>query len=79
MTACTKLKRFITYAAPKGIWFGLGVAATGAYQQAYENGSALWSGAYGYPLLHHYALGFIVLSVSLLIYQYKTEQIKVNG
>jgi len=70
-----KFGNLIRFLAPKGLWFGVGVAAVGSYQQAYENGaSAIWSTAYGFPIVHHYVLGFLILATSVLIMEWHRER-----
>ena len=65
------LKRLLCFLAPKGVWFGLGLALAGSFEQALENGNPIWSSAFGFPMLHHYLVGFIILAVSLLILELK--------
>jgi len=64
-------KQFIIWLAPKGVWFSLGLALAGSFEQALENGDPIWSSAYGFPILHHYVIGFIILAVSLIISQWR--------
>jgi hypothetical protein len=55
------------------VWFGLGLALAGSFEQALENGDPVWSNVFGFPMLHHYLIGFIILAVSLLIQGWKRE------
>ncbi len=55
-----------------GIWFGFAIALAGSFEQALQaSGSPIWSSILGFPILHHYLLGFIILGVSLLILELK--------
>ena len=64
------LKRLLCFLAPKGVWFGLGLAVAATFEQALRNGDPLWSSVYGFPILHHVWVAFIILAVSLLISQW---------
>jgi hypothetical protein len=55
-----------------GVWFGFAFALAGSFEQALEaSSSPVWSSVFGFPMLHHYLIGFIVLAVSLLILELK--------
>jgi Ni/Fe-hydrogenase subunit HybB-like protein len=66
-----RLKRLLFFLAPAGVWFGFALALAGAFEQALQCGDPLWSSVYGFPVLHHYLTGFIILAVSLLLSEYK--------
>lgn len=57
--------------AEKGVWFGLGLAIAAVFEQTLKNGEPIWSSVYGFPILHHVWLAFIILAVSLLISQWR--------
>jgi hypothetical protein len=57
-----------------GVWFGLGLALAGSFEQALANGNPIWSSAFGFPVLHHYLIGFIILAVSLIISRLKKDE-----
>lgn len=61
------LKDKIVMLAQIGVWFGLAIALLGSFEQANDSGSPFWSSVLGFPFIHHYLLGFIILAVSLLI------------
>jgi hypothetical protein len=65
-----KLRQFLIWVAPKGVWFGLGLAVAATFEQTLRNGEPIWSSVYGFPILHHVWLAFIILAVSLLISQW---------
>lgn len=67
MTLRSTLKQFVFWIAEWGVWLGLGLALAGSFEQALQNGDPIWSSAFGFPMLHHYLVGFIILAVSLLI------------
>jgi len=70
MTLSSTLKHFIFYIAGKGVWLGLGLAIAATFEQTLRNGEPLWSSVYGFPILHHVWIAFIILAVSLLISQW---------
>jgi len=42
-----------------------GTALWGTFEQAYNAGaSPIWSGTFGYPVPHHYILGFIGIMIA---------------
>lgn len=67
------LRQLLVFLAPRGVWFGLGLAVAAAFEQALGNGEPLWSTVYGFPFLHHIWLAFLVLAVSLLVTEWKHE------
>jgi hypothetical protein len=67
-------KRFLFFLAPKGIWFGLGLAVAATFEQTLRNGEPIWSSVYGFPILHHVWSAFIILAVSLLISQWREAE-----
>jgi hypothetical protein len=55
-----------------GVWFGFAIALAGSFEQALQaSGSPIWSSIFGFPMLHHYLLGFVILGASLLILELK--------
>jgi hypothetical protein len=66
-------KRLLRFLAPKGVWFGLGLAVAATFEQTLRNGEPIWSSVYGFPILHHVWLAFIILAVSLLISGWKRD------
>lgn len=60
-------KRWIMRLSRVGVWFGFAIALAGSFEQALDNGSPIWSSVFGFPVLHHYLIGFVILGVSLLI------------
>jgi hypothetical protein len=66
-----KLKEFLFFLAQKGVWFGLGLAIAATFEQTLRSGEPIWSSVYGFPILHHVWLAFIILAVSLLISQWR--------
>jgi hypothetical protein len=70
-----QFKRFMRYLAKKGVWFRLGLALAGSFEQALRaSPSPIWSNVFGFPMLHHYLIGFIILAVSLIILELKKEK-----
>jgi hypothetical protein len=69
----TSLRRLLFWVAPKGVWFGLGLAVASTFEQTLKNGEPIWSSVYGFPILHHVWIAFIILAVSLLISQWNGE------
>lgn len=72
------LKKFLKWSAPKGVWFGIAIALGALFEQYYQAGVPVWSGAFGFPFLHHGYYGFIMLIVCLLIQEwYKRKDRKL--
>ena len=69
-----KLKQLFYWLASKGVWFGLGLAVAATFEQTLRNGEPIWSSVYGFPILHHVWLAFIILAVSLLILQWREAE-----
>lgn len=61
-----------------GVWFGFALALAGSFEQALQSGNPIWSSIFGFPILHHYLIGFLILAVSLLIIEFRSHQLK-NG
>ncbi|MBT0160769.1 hypothetical protein G4O51_12385 [Candidatus Bathyarchaeota archaeon A05DMB-2] len=58
--------------ARAGVWLGFAVALAGSFEQALDaSASPVWSSVFGFPVPHHYLLGFILLAVSLLTLELK--------
>lgn len=58
-----------------GVWVGFAVALVGSFEQALKaSASPIWSSVFGFPVLHHYLAGFIVLGVSPLILELKDNE-----
>ncbi len=66
-----QFKQLVSWLAPKGVWFGLGVAVAGTFEQTLANGEPVWSSVYGFPVLHHVWSALIIVIVSLLIWDWK--------
>lgn len=46
-------------------WMSFGTALWGTFEQAYNAGaSPVWSGTWGFPVPHHYVLGFIGMTIA---------------
>ena len=54
-----------------GVGFGFALALAGSFEQALANGSPIWSSVFGFPMLHHYLIGFVILGVSLAVMELK--------
>jgi len=39
----------------------------GAFEFAYKVGTPIWSGTFGFPILHHYIIGAIMAYVTYLL------------
>ena len=67
-------KRFMGKLAYAGVWFGFALALAGSFEQALRaSPSPVWSSVFGFPMLHHYLVGFVILAVSLLILMLKRD------
>jgi hypothetical protein len=43
---------------------GFGTAFWGAFEMAYQsNNHPIWSGTWGYPIPHHYVIGFVMILI----------------
>ncbi len=51
-------------AANSFFWVGYTVALLGAFEQANDNCSPLWSSVLGFPFLHHMYYGFAAVGVA---------------
>ncbi len=50
-----------------GVWFGFTLALAGSFEQALANGNSFWSSVAGFPFLHHYLYGFLILGFCMII------------
>ena len=66
----SKLRRL----ARVGVWFGFSVALVGSFEHALRaSESPIWSSVFGFPVLHHYLVGFAILAGSLLILEFEVD------
>lgn len=50
-------------------WIGYATAFWGAFELAYQSGShPIWSGTWGYPVPHHYIMGFTLVLISYIFF-----------
>ena len=68
------LRRFRRRIAMIGVGFGFALALAGSFEQALANGSPIWSSVFGFPMMHHYLIGFVILAVSLLILEFRRDK-----
>ena len=77
MSWVVKIRRLMRRLARVGVWFGFTLALAGSFEQALQaSENPIWSSVMGFPFLHHYLLGFVVLAVSLIILEFRREQKK---
>jgi len=43
----------------------------GAFEFAYKAGTPVWSGTFGFPILHHYLIGAILSYIAYITLTYK--------
>lgn len=66
-----QIKNFIVWLSQYGIWFGFVLALVGSFEQIlHPSPDPIWSSIFGFPILHHYLIGFLILGISLLIYMW---------
>jgi hypothetical protein len=49
-------------------WVGYSIALLGAFEQANDNGSPIWSSVFGFPVLHHMYYGFFFAAVAWVLF-----------
>jgi TRAP-type C4-dicarboxylate transport system permease small subunit len=48
-------------------WSSFGTALWGTFEQAYNAGaSPIWSGTFGFPVPHHYIIGFVGMFIAYM-------------
>ena len=60
-------------------WMGYMTAFWGAFEMAYQSPNhPIWSGTFGYPVPHHYIIGFIGIIVGYIALSYKSYIVGIN-
>lgn len=71
----SKIKKYIYGLARVGVWFAYAIALAGSFEQALGNpGSPIWSSVFGFPILHHYLIGFILLGIGMFVLEVKVME-----
>ena len=55
-----------------GFWAAMLTAFWGSFEQAVQAGNdPIWSGTLGFPFLHHYIIGYIILIIFYILLTYQ--------
>lgn len=57
---------------------GFATAFWGSFEMAYQSGNhPIWSGTWGFPIVHHYVVGFIMILVGVTMLTYDKYLVKL--